>query len=172
MEKLIRFYNQNKKTIFKYIGIILISYMILKIINTYYENRTFEEYNTNNTEVNVNTSENIVVDEEIKETKISKTVNTFIEYCKTSKSEEAYNMLTDETKKKNKYSTLEKFQMNFVDIFFETEKNYSVSKIEGYSNIYSIEIYNGDILSTGNANSINRKYIKEISKKITLLDYI
>lgn len=172
MEKLIRFYNQNKKTIFKYIGIILVSYMILKIINTYYENRTFNEYDSNNTEINTNANEDTVADEKIEKSKISETVNTFIEYCKENKVEEAYNMLTDETKEKSKYSTLEKFQTNFIETFLKTGNNNSINKVEGYSNIYSIEIYNEDMLSTGNANSINRKYIKEISKKIALLDFI
>ena len=172
MEKLIRFYNQNKKTIFKYIGIILASYMILKIINTYYENRTFNEYDSNNTEINTNANEDTVADEKIEKSKISETVNTFIEYCKENKVEEAYNMLTDETKEKSKYSTLEKFQTNFIETFLKTGNNNSINKVEGYSNIYSIEIYNEDMLSTGNSNSINRKYIKEISKKIALLDFI
>lgn len=172
MEKLIRFYNQNKKAIFKYIGIILVSYMILKIINTYYENRTFNEYDSNNTEINTNANEDTVADEKIEKSKISETVNTFIEYCKENKVEEAYNMLTDETKGKSKYSTLEKFQTNFIENFLKKGNNNSINKVEGYSNIYSIEIYNEDMLSTGNANSINRKYIKEVSKKITLLDFI
>lgn len=39
MEKLVRFYNQNKKAIFKYLGIIIVGYSLLQIMNLYYKNK-------------------------------------------------------------------------------------------------------------------------------------
>ena len=172
MEKLVRFYNQNKKAIFKYLGIIIVGYGLLQIINLYYKNKGIEDYNNviNNAvvseknEVNTNNS-NVIVENKT-------TVEKFIYYCKNENVEEAYNMLSNETKEKTKYSSIEKFKENFIINFLEKGSNYSLNKMSNYSNTYVIEIYDGDMLSTGNANSINKKYIKESNNMLILLDFI
>ena len=172
MEKLMRFYNQNKKAIFKYLGIIIVGYGLLQIINLYYKNKGIEDYNNviNNAvvseknEVNTNNS-NVIVENKT-------TVEKFIYYCKNENVEEAYNMLSNETKEKTKYSSIEKFKENFIINFLEKGSNYSLNKMSNYSNTYVIEIYDGDMLSTGNANSINKKYIKESNNMLILLDFI
>ena len=170
MEKIIRFYNQNKKTIFKYLGIIIVGYALLQIINLYYKNKGNEEYD--------NVINNVVISEKSEENtnnNVSKNktdIEKFVEYCENENIEEAYNMLSNETKEKNKYSSVEKFKDNFIMNFLKSGSDYTLNKIENYSNIYVIEVYNGDMLSTGNTNSIGKKYIKESNSKITLLDYI
>jgi len=169
MEKIIRFYNQNKKTIFKYLGIIIVGYALLQIINLYYKNKGYEEYD--------NVINNVVVSEKGEENtnnNVSKNktdIEKFVEYCENENIEEAYNMLSNETKEKNKYSSVEKFKDNFIMNFLKSGSDYTLNKMDN-SNTYVIEVYNGDMLSTGNTNSICKKYIKESNSKITLLDFI
>ena len=66
----------------------------------------------------------------------------------------------------------EKFKDNFIINFLKTGSDYTLNKMDNYSNVYVIEVYNGDMLSTGNINSIGKKYLKEDNNKIDLLDFI
>lgn len=170
MNKFIRFYNQNKKTIFKYIGIVLVAYAVLQIINLYYKNTISEESYNNLSNVTYENSTVLNNNTIVENNKT--TTEKFIEYCENDKIEDAYKMLSSESKEKIKYNTIEKFKSNFIDNFLKTGSKYYVTKIKDESNTYVIEIYNEDILSTGNASSIGKKYIKESNNKITLLDFI
>lgn len=171
MEKLVRFYNQNKKAIFKYLGIIIVGYSLLQIMNLYYKNKGDEEHNNiKNIVVSEKSIENTNVSNSI--TKNKTIIENFIDYCENNNVEEAYNMLSNETKEKNKYSSVEKFKDNFIINFLKTGSDYTLNKMDNYSNVYVIEVYNGDLLSTGNINSIGKKYLKEDNNKIDLLDFI
>lgn len=172
MEKLIRFYNQNKKAIFRYLGIIIVGYALLQVINLYYKNKGNDEYNNviNNIAISEKNEENINNNNNKINNKT--TIEQFMYYCENDNIEEAYNMLSNETKEKKKYSSVEKFKDNFIINFLKAGNKYTLNKMDNYSSTYVIEIYNGDILSTGNASSIGKKYIKDSNNKITLLDFI
>lgn len=49
-------------------------------------------------------------------------INTFVEFCNNNKIQEAYDLLTDECKKKM-YPDLESFKKNYYSIIFDQKKN-------------------------------------------------
>ena len=118
MEKIIRFYNQNRKTIHKWIAIIAVGYLFLRLINSFIEEQSKREmlaYMENSI------NNNSIVNEVVLNNTTSSTNNTqspkygnvldnFLQYCKDEETyENAYELLTDETKQKDIYNTKEKF---------------------------------------------------------------
>lgn len=175
MEKFIRFYNQNRKKIYKWITIIAVSYLFLRIINSIIEEKSrqnilayMENSINNNNVVNEVVLNNTTSSTNTKEEKYGNVLDDFLDYCKTSSNyEKAYEMLSEETK--DKYDTKEKFINNFINIFFNNNSEYLINELK---NVYVIEIYANNILETGNTDEIKRQYIKIQDKKIIIQDYI
>lgn len=169
MYRLMRWYNQNRKTIWKVIGIILLIILVLQIVNYVYSKRIEEDLKTpNNTIDNEKTynsltledNQSVVSGEELSQNQEERieVLNLFIEYCNQQKTEEAYNLLTDECKEEM-YPSIEDFKISYYDRVFGGEKK-NVSIENWVDNTYKVRIME-DFLSSGS-----------YSKENTLQDYI
>ena len=175
MNRFMRWYNQNRKTVWKLIGIIVIVIIVIQLINHYYKVKNEEELNNNsqtqNTTTNSSTNSNynnVRVDDKnsvLSGSEISssqeeqiKVIDTFVDYCNKGDVESAYQLLTDECKQEM-YPQLDNFVNSYYnETFANSEKDASVENWTG--NIYKVQIHD-NMLATG-------KYSKETTKQ----DYI
>lgn len=175
MNRFMRWYNQNRKTVWKLIGIIVIVIIVIQLINHYYKVKNEEELNDNSQTQNATTNSstnsnynNVRVDDKnsvLSGSEISssqeeqiKIIDTFVDYCNKGDVESAYQLLTDECKQEM-YPQLDNFVNTYYnETFANTEKDASVENWTG--NIYKVQIHD-NMLATG-------KYSKETTKQ----DYI
>lgn len=177
MERFIRFYNQNRKAIYKWIAIIAIAYLFLRLINSFIEEKSKKDMSAymknatnNNNLVNEVVLNNTTSSTNTKAEKYGNVLDDFLEYCKKQESyENAYELLSEQAKQKEDYSTKELFTQNFINKFFNNNSQYVINEL---NNIYVIEIYVNDILQTGNTDEIKRQYIIIDNDKINIQDYI
>lgn len=172
MNKFIRWYNQNRKSVWATIAIIIIIIGVIQLINYFYKvsneeelknignqtQNTTDNYNYNDVKVDDNhsslTGEQISTDQK---TEIG-IIDNFINYCNENDLQGAYDLLTDECKEEM-YPTLENFQESYYNnVFNNSRKNVSVEN--WIDNIYKVNV-NEDFLSTG-----------RYSKEDTIQDYI
>ena len=169
MYRLMRWYNQNRKTIWKVIGIILLIILVLQIVNYVYSKRSEEDQATPNNTINnektynsltLEENQSVVSGEDLSENQEERidVLNQFIEYCNQQNTEEAYKLLTDECKEEM-YPTVEDFKTSYYDsVFGGVKKNVSIEN--WVDNTYKVQIME-DFLSSGSYNKEN-----------TLQDYI
>ena len=175
MNRFMRWYNQNRKTVWKVIGIIVIVIIVIQLINHYYKVKNEEELNDNSQTQNATTNSstnsnynNVRVDDKnsvLSGNEISssqeeqiKIIDTFVDYCNKGDVESAYQLLTDECKQEM-YPQLDNFVNSYYnETFANSEKDASVENWTG--NIYKVQIHE-NMLATG-------KYSKETTKQ----DYI
>lgn len=108
----------------------------------------------------------------------SNLVDTFINYCNEKKVNEAYQLLTDECKE-NLYTTLEDFQKNYCNKYFDKKRTYSLQSWINTGNYTTYQIrITDDILSTGDYTN-SEKYQDYITivdnngnKKLNINGYI
>ena len=149
MNKFVRWYNQNRKTIWKGIGIVALIILIIQLLN-YWVKRNNEkeleaanqiqvtnnlkEYNT----VSVGEEYSTLTGESLSNNQLSQieVIDMFVEYCNNGKVEEAYNMLTDECKDEI-YREQRIFEETYYnEIFLNTQRNVVVEN--WISNIYKV----------------------------------
>lgn len=188
MNRMIRFYNQNRKKLFV-IGIIIVFlFILLQLFNNILKQR--DENIKSNINIIKNTNkienENILISDKsisngkrLPDSKLNEDIDIikkFIEFCNNKKFEEAYNLLTDECKEEM-FSNLNDFvNIYYTSLFNGEEKNYT---IENWSlNTYQVNFI-GDILSTGKVDEVKNKqdYITIVNQgnneyKININNYI
>lgn len=186
LNNLIRKYNRNRREIWIVVVIIafiigfryaLTSYMKNDRIGssnnatTYFPNNNQNDYPFLNDKIyeNKNVSKN--------SQEISNTIKTFIEYCNNRQVEEAYDMLSEDTKY-NLYKSKTEFVKNYYITFFKTKKIYNMQAWITSGGYYTYKVeFEEDLLSTGGAdsNKIEEYYtvVKENEKyKININRYI
>lgn len=185
MYKLIRFYNQNRKTIFKIILIIVFAFGILQLMNYFTKMKNKEEIDASNIISTKNeVSSELVSDKSlisggsVSSTKLkndTEVINEFVNYCNEGDINSAYNLLTDECKEEM-FSTVEDFyDIYYLEIFKGERKIHTIENWSG--NIYQVR-FSGDILSTGNINNgeTNQDYITIVKdngeNKLNINSYI
>lgn len=191
MYKLRRWYNQNRKTIWKVIGIVVFLIAILQLLNyiagrnNKIKSEEISSSQNNNliqtneyTDLSLETDKSVLSDEEIStsQSKEIKVIDTFMAYCNNKDTKNAYDMLTDECKEEM-YPKLDDFKNSYYKKVFNGEKkNISLENWNG--SIYKVSI-GDDILSTGqyNEDSIRQDYItvKEVENdnyKLNINGYI
>ena len=170
MNKFIRWYNQNRKSIWKTIGIVILIIGVIQLINYFYAIRNEEKIRSYGNQIQNTTIDynNVKVGDnhssltgqvisERQETQIG-AIDNFVKYCNDNNLDSAYNLLTDECKEEM-YPTLEIFQQSYYNQVFNNQtKNVTVEN--WISNIYKVNV-NEDFLSTG-----------RYSKDETIQDYI
>ena len=185
MNRLIRFYNQNRKKIWKII-VILLAFLILLRFCNYLAKKNNEkieiesEQNNNElqqdeNEVLYSSSKSGVTGSEVSKTQLEKTqsiLSEFYDACNNKELEKAYNMLTDECKEML-YSSLDIFQSNYYNYVFNGEKkNYNFENWNG--NTYYITL-KGDALTTGKVESKEEAlhdYVTIVNDKLNISTYI
>ncbi len=171
MNRLVRLYNQNRKTIWITIGIIALIILIIQLVNYWVKvdneetlekaleeesqtqaSNTTQEYNT----VTVDEDYSALTGESLSNNQLSQieVIDLFAEYCNNGQIEEAYNMLTDECKDEM-YPEQNNFEeLYYNQIFLDTTRNTSVES--WISNIYRVT-YDEDFLATGQYSTENSK---------------
>ena len=157
MNKLLRFYNQNRKKIFIVIFSIIILIMLLNAFKEMLKKSSEREEQAYNNYINEQKQKEYKENPDIKKTisdiqveeKKELIVDQFIRYCNAGQIENAYNLLTDDCKSEL-YPTIEVFINNYFKIVFNTTKLYSKEIYSG--NTYKVKLYE-DMLSTGNVSS-------------------
>lgn len=165
MNKIIRFYNQNRIAFWIIIVIIIFFIIILQLINHLVkvknENKNTDmDINISNTEY-VQESTSIISGGSISKKhgqEYGKLIDNFLSSCIEHNYEIAYSYLSDDCKQ-NYYDSIEKFERLYCENKFEGNKTYSFQLWSaGGENIYQVKIFN-NMLSTG-IESTN-KYIED-----------
>lgn len=123
--------------------------------------------------------ETVVLGDNISETKqkeSTKIMDEFINLCNKKEVEKAYNMLTDECKEEIFNSSIEKFEKEFIEKTFVSEKTYNMqSWINGENPTYKVRILE-DAMASGKTGEIQEDYytvVKEDSTyKLNINSYI
>lgn len=165
MNKIIRFYNQNRKLFWAIIISFVLGFGILQSLN-----KNYKETNKNgekNNEINIITTTkqdknySVVSNKEITETENENAeliIKQFIEFCNNKDIQNAYKMLSEDCKKEL-YPTIEDFNKSYISSIFEQSKMYEMQLWKVNGNVYTYSIkFTEDILATGNANG---EYIQE-----------
>lgn len=125
----------------------------LVIFGLQWLNQKAAEQKQINTQISVENKSNIIEKNNIQDIKQNKeNISVFIEYCKNKQIQEAYSMLSD-TCKQNKYSSIDLFNKNYVQKYFNIDiEDYEilVRKTEYIVNIKESAI------SSGKAESIKQ----------------
>ena len=174
MHRLVRFYNQNRKDIWKVIGFVILIIFVLQTLN-YVEKKKDSNDKENNIENNstqsieqpynnikIKSDESVLTGEKMSQEEIDsiKIINDFFEYCNEQKIQEAYDLLSDECKEEM-YSSVQIFKEMYYNKVLDA-KNISIENWN--NNTYKVDI-GDDYLSSG-------KYTKEnnIQDYITIQD--
>ena len=159
MNKIIRFWNQNRRKIITGILVIVLVVIVIQVLNEISKNnnkKTVQEELTE--EEKLLPTKSIIGGEKvgIEETKENlNEINEFVELCNNGDVQGAYNMLTDDCKKAL-YSTLEVFKSGYYDMFFKTKKIIDTEQFLSQDNRYTYKVkFIEDLLSTGKTQSSN-----------------
>lgn len=171
MNRFIRWYNQNRKTIWKCIGVAALIIIVIQLFNYWSKvdsQEKLEETNQIQISNEINQYNSIDLDEtkstitgdELSQNQLSEinVIDMFIEYCNNQQISEAYALLSEDCKQEM-YSTEEIFKEAYYDKVFENSKK-NVGVENWIDDIYKLNI-NDDFLATG-------KYSKENTKQ----DYV
>lgn len=186
LNNLIRKYNRNRREI--WIVVVIIAFIIgfRYALTSYMKNDRIGSSNNATTYFpNNNQNDYPILNNKIYEDKnvsknsgeISNTIKTFIEYCNNRQVEEAYDMLSEDTKY-NLYKSKTEFVKNYYITFFKTKKIYNMQAWITSGGYYTYKVeFEEDLLSTGGAdsNKIEEYYtvVKENEKyKININRYI
>lgn len=183
MYRLIRFFNQNRRTIIKIILIIVFIFILIQLFNLISKNKMNDNKNENvdtdekSNVINENSAlisdESLISGRKVSENVLSQSsdiIGKFINYCNDGNVELAYDMITDECKEEMFPSIGDFEKIYYSDIFDGSKKNYTVEN--WYGNVYRVRITD-DILSTGNLNNnAHQDYITVVSDKININSYI
>lgn len=186
LNNLIRKYNRNRREI--WIVVVIIAFIIgfRYALTSYMKNDRIGSSNNATTYFTDNSQNDYpFLNDKIYENKnvsknsqeISNTIKTFIEYCNNRQVEEAYDMLSEDTKY-NLYKSKTEFVKNYYITFFKTKKIYNMQAWITSGGYYTYKVeFEEDLLSTGGAdsNKIEEYYtvVKENKKyKININRYI
>ena len=161
MNRFIRYFNQNTKSILKVIGIIVFIIIIIQLLNSMakvsVEEQRKQAINNEIASTNQNTSsysKSIISDQEIEEDTYkehSNIIENFINYCNNGDVQNAYNLLSNDCKEEM-FPTLEYFKNNYYSRVFNSNKSFSV---QNWSNsTYKVRIKEiNNMLSTGKVSN-------------------
>ena len=151
MNRIIRFYNQNRRIIWTVaiaIGLaIAIIYALNNIEIQKHNNETLKDDSVTTTKDDYKNNLDISVtisDENVSEKK-ELIIDQFIRYCNAGEIQNAYNLLSDSCKEEI-YPTIELFKQNYINKVFKTTKLYSKERYRGLT--YKVKLYE-DIMASG-----------------------
>ena len=159
MNKLIRYWNQNRVKIILVVAVIAFLIIVIQLLNQVAR----ENNKANNTKkenvVEGLPTESIIGGQTVSTEKTEVNVNeieSFIKKCNSGDIEGAYNMLTDECKNVLFSSKLENFKKGYYDIIFSSKRTGDIENFISGGNRYTyrVKFYN-DLLSTGSVQNVN-----------------
>lgn len=168
MNALVRYYNQNRKSIWFVIMVIVFVIVIIQVLNSFYAQKSEEEKNevSTNTQAKANKveerSEAMVqgsITSQNKKEDYVKIIEQFLDYCCNNQPEKAYQLLSSACKEKL-YPTQKSFETGYYNLKFNEKKTYDFQLWSAINKtyIYLVKIYD-DMLSTGLVSTNN--YIQD-----------
>lgn len=183
MNKIIRYWNQNRQKIIIIIAIIAFFIIIIQLINGLLKNNNSsgENVNISKTVDVTKPNKSEITGQELPE-KLAETntdlVKDFITYCNNQEVQNAYNLLSTDCKQEYR-NDINIFKSNYFDKIFNNVKTYKLDFIGNISGAYTYKItyYAEDLLATGGISNNNIEdyitIIKENSEdKINISSFI
>lgn len=156
MDKLIRFYNQNRGAFWIIVIIIIGVIGLIQFLNNYYKDKNSSGINSTTT---YNAIQNPIISGENIENEINNKataiINEFINSCNNNDIKKAYSLLSNECKKEL-YPTIDDFKENYHNRIFTEYKIYDIKSWITTSNrlTYKINI-TSDMLVTGKTDNLS-----------------
>ena len=176
MNNLKRFFNQNRKLIFKTCFIIFACFIGLRLVNHFVKiqnEQTIKENNSNSVDRIDNRDYEIISGQRKDEDEYylqSKLIEEFLQYCNNKDFEKAYDLISQECKD-IMFQDINIFINDYAKKFFENRKNY---QIQAWNlNTYKVKIIE-DPLITGKTNDENyiENFITINSGKLNINNYL
>lgn len=161
MNKIIRYYNQNRRKILSIIVVITFGFILLQFFNYLAANRAknvnantpiTESQNIGKDNININSALEGVKGGGITQ-KEADIIEQFIQYCNQGKREDAYNMLSKDCKE-IMYPKISKFIENYYQNNFTESKSYKIQRWTG--SIFKVDLKQ-NILHTGNISGDSKQ---------------
>lgn len=159
MNKLIRYWNQNRLRIIITVLIIAFIIILIQVINSILEStRTTSESGNKIIEDTSRPVESVITGEKLPNETTNENVDMikqFVDFNNKKDYQNAYNLLTEECKSKIFNNDINNFISNYSNKIFITDKTYSLELWQYTVNSYTyrIQYTDNNILSTGNINS-------------------
>lgn len=156
MNKIIRYWNQNRSKIILVIAIIAFIILFIQLTNVLMKNMTSNAQKSGTTskvQDVTKPTESYITGETLPEATViqnSDLIKEFVEYCNNNQIQQAYNLLTDDCKAEFN-NDINKFEQNYISQIFNSKKIYSLELFLTSSNLYTYKITytNGNLLATG-----------------------
>ena len=182
MNKIIRYYNQNRRKIFSIIVVITFGFILLKFFNYLAANKnknlnvnTVIIENQNSGKDNINTNSALEGGRGgITSQKEAIIIEQFIQYCNQGKIEDAYNMISKECKE-SMYPQISHFTEGYYKNIFKENMSYNIQRWTG--SIYKVD-FKQNILHTGNISGESKQdfitvvHNDEAESKININNFI
>ena len=160
MNKIIRYWNQNRKKIIIIIAIIAFIIIMLNVINYIFK----QMYNSpENVELNIEDrqkpTQSVITGQNVSKDITEENINIikeFVDYCNNNETEKAYELLSNDCKAEFN-NDINTFISNYYKRNFQTKKTYDLELMfsETGSYTYKTIYYDDNILATGGATSNN-----------------
>lgn len=155
MNRLIKFYNQNRYIIWIVILVLVAIIALIQILNNFASKKiSMDNTVTQNviTDTYFDKNYSVITGKDIK-AETSQIIDDFINYCNNKELEKAYGLLSDECKK-ILYPTLEDFTKKYYNKLFTNKKTYLYQAWITNKNKYTYKVdFLDDMLATGTASS-------------------
>ncbi len=157
MNRLIRYWNQNRRKIIIIALVVVFMFLFIKILNEIAKTQGREEKENNiiNTEnlpiKSIITGERVDAEQTVTNVNL---IESFIQKCNQKDIEGAYNMLSDNCKSVLYSNNVENFKTDYYDIIFSVERTADIKNYKNSStqNTYQV-VYYEDSLATGNVSN-------------------
>lgn len=173
MYKFMRYFNQNRKTIYKFILIIVFVLLVIKLFNTMAFQQRQNKFNNVNSLQNDNidiqntsviSNESAIGGGQVNTKKLDiaqELINKFINFCNERKLDDAYDLISEHCKEEL-FETIEIFKTDYYDVVFNDELR--LFNMENWiGNTYKVDIFN-DILSTGSVTDQYTDFITVVNQ--------
>lgn len=160
MNRLIRFYNKNRKVIWMYILIIGACIILLQTLNGYAKivneknkekEDSFSTTSNNTIKQNYSITNDTTIDQSANDILVGK-IDSFIKCCNNGFTEQAYSLLSDDCKNEL-YETKEIFEKKYYKNIFNKKRIYEAQLWITDSDRYTYRItFAEDMITTGNVN--------------------
>ena len=151
MNRLIKFYNQNRYIIWVVVLMLVEIIALIQILNNFAfkKNSIKDAINQNTNAPNtINKNYSLVTGKEVKD-EVSQIIDEFINYCNNQEVEKAYELLSDECKEVL-YPSLEIFTKSYYDKLFSEKKTYLYQAWITNNDKYTYKVdFIDDMLATG-----------------------
>ncbi len=158
MEKIIRYWNQNKIKIILIIAIIVFIYILIQVTNNLIKDKKQEQQMISNIDKSV-PIKSVITGEtvSIEQTNDNiKCIEDFVSYCNNKEYEKAYDLLSENCKSEYE-NNINIFIKNYCENIFNKNRTYKLELLyylDG-SYTYTIKYYENNLLATGKDNQQN-----------------